>query len=147
MATQTFWFLARSLGKWSNLTSIFQLGWFNHQLEQESEERSNPVNERYDKSIDILGRSYHQPSQFPPWNQKVAPENGSLEDDPFLLGFSLFSAVVAVSFREPNFIRNESMNVMLGFLRSKILYDIINYQSPWIRVAITWRIITGIVNS
>ena len=27
-----FLFSARNLGKWSNLTSIFQMGWFNHQL-------------------------------------------------------------------------------------------------------------------
>ena len=30
----------------------------------------------------------------------VAPENGWLEDDPFLLGFGLFSGAFAVSFRE-----------------------------------------------
>ena len=29
---QRFLFSARSLGKWSNLTNIFQMGWFNHQL-------------------------------------------------------------------------------------------------------------------
>ena len=33
-------------------------------------------------------------------NTHIAPENGWLEDDPFLLGFGLFSGVFAVSFRE-----------------------------------------------
>ena len=32
----------------------------------------------------------------------MAPENGWLEDDRFLLGFGLFSGAFAVSFREGN---------------------------------------------
>ena len=33
----------------------------------------------------------------------IAPDNGRLEYDPFLLGFGLFSGAFAVSFREGNF--------------------------------------------
>ena len=32
MVSNTFLFSPRKLGKWSNLTNIFQMGWFNHQL-------------------------------------------------------------------------------------------------------------------
>ena len=29
-----FWFSPRKFGKWSNLTNIFEMGWFNHQLDK-----------------------------------------------------------------------------------------------------------------
>ena len=37
---------------------------------------------------------------LPETNSKFAPENGCLEDKPFLLGPGLFSGAFAVSFRE-----------------------------------------------
>ena len=42
----------------------------------------------------------HEMNTLPETN--IAPENGSLEYDPFLLGFGLFPGAFAVSFREGN---------------------------------------------
>ena len=34
VVSKTFYFHPEYLGKWSNLTNIFQMGWFNHQLDR-----------------------------------------------------------------------------------------------------------------
>ena len=34
MVSNICFIFTRSLGKWSNLTNFFQMGWFNHQLEE-----------------------------------------------------------------------------------------------------------------
>ena len=57
-----------------------------------------------------------------------APENGWLEDDPFLLGFGLFSGVLAVSFRQ--------------YKRFFFFFRSFESQNPWSdAILISWSLI------
>ena len=101
------------LGKWSNLTHIFQVGWFNHQLDEIGNRIYTLKNWngtwkclRKEKEKHLHTTNFGVPRKFlrvyTPWNlQQVYPwKMVAMGDYPFRGNFGLVSVAFGVSFRE-----------------------------------------------
>ena len=74
------------------------------------------------------------PAEKIPSNNDFTPENGCLEDDPFLLGYGLFSGAFAVSSREaisrrkrPSHVKNDIKSPMFIYTWSDFIHPTIGF--------------------
>ena len=78
----------------------------------------------FKKNADRCGGQGDSPVGTLPETNIMAPENGRLEDDPFLLGWLIFRDKLAVSFRECSlYFPGQFVAVVLGLVQPPGLSD------------------------